>query len=73
VDRHKLKKAARELVEWAEARGWVLEEKPDGRNHWIITYPPTGGRVRIAGTPGEYRSTINTMAQIKRRERQGSS
>lgn len=60
-----LKPEMRELVQWAEQHGWHLEDKLDGRGHYVLRYK-TGEYVTLSSTPGEYRGTANVRARIRR-------
>lgn len=67
--RQKLRKDAREIVKWAEARGWRLDPHPNGMQHWVLRYPRTGARMTIPGTSSDRRNAQNAMSKMKRLER----
>ncbi len=61
-----MKAQIRELVDWAEAHEWVLQDSKDGSGHWVLRHP--GGEVvRLADTPGERRGFLNAKAEIRRK------
>lgn len=69
MTRQRLKKDVREIVDWAESRGWVLDPSPNGSQHWVLRYPRNGSRLAIPATTSDRRNSRNAMAKIKRLER----
>lgn len=63
--KRKMKPEVREIVDWAEPHGWVLDDRPDGSDHWVLRHP-SGETVRLPATPSEYRGTANAKAKIRR-------
>lgn len=66
--RQKLRKDTREIVEWAEARGWELYDRT-GTKHLVLRYPSTGARMTIPSTSGDRRNFLNAKTKMKRLER----
>lgn len=64
--KHKMKPSLRSVVTWAESHGWRLQSGKDGSGHWVLKHPQAG-IVRLADTPGEYRSAANAKAEIRRK------
>lgn len=62
----KMKSVIRDLVIWAEAHDWDLQEGKDSNGHWVLRHPE-GGVVRLPDTPGEYRGIANARAEIRRK------
>lgn len=54
----------RELIQYGESCGFVLEGH-DGRDHYVMSHS-NGERVRVSGSPGDYRGDDNTRATMRR-------
>lgn len=64
--KRKLKKEVREVVEWAEPLGWVLQEETDSNGHWVLRHVKTGQDVHLPCTPRNARTLENSKAKVRR-------
>lgn len=69
MQKYKLKKGVREVVQWAEARGWRLQPRLDGGDHVVLRHPRTGAKMTLPSTTSNRRMPRNAMAKMKRLER----
>lgn len=55
----------RDLIRKAETLGWVRDGF-DGRGHPKLQHPVTGATYSVPSTPGDWRSTRNSIADLQR-------
>lgn len=55
----------RKDILYAEQMGWRYVTT-SGRNHLVFEHPGTRAKLRLPGTPSEYRSCANDIANIRR-------
>lgn len=58
----------KDLIRWAKANGWVTTQAKN--SHFRFRHPKGGPQVYCANTPGDYRSHLNALADLKRVMRQ---
>lgn len=57
-------KRTKELIEYGKLCGFSLAGL-DGRDHWVMEHP-SGAKVRVANSPGDYRGDRNCRAEMRR-------
>lgn len=62
------RREVRELVEYAEARGWSCDFTKNG--HIVMRHPKVPQKLYTSSTPSDPRSCLNHKALIRRKERE---
>lgn len=63
-----MKKDFKTLRREYEAKGWTIA-RTSGGSHTMWRHPSGKGQVTVAGTPSDWRSFHNTVADLKRVEK----
>ncbi len=61
-------RVTKDLVRWAKDNGWQVDMT--GGQHLRFRHPSGGKAIYTALTPGDYRSHLNALADLKRVMRQ---